>query len=53
MLCLRVAALYQGVTGVIWLLWVSFALCHGIRMAFNLNGIYILTGKSANTSSVV
>ena len=53
MLCLRVAALYRDVTVIIWLLWVSFALCHGIRMAFNLNGITILTGKSANTSSVV
>ena len=53
MLCLRVAALYQGVTWVIWLLWVSFALRHEMRTAFNLFGFSVFVGKPVNTSLVV
>ena len=35
---LRVAALYRGVRGVIWLLWPAFAVFQGLRVAVLLFG---------------
>jgi hypothetical protein len=42
LLTLRVAALYRNVRGVLWLLWLSFALFHGLRLAIILYGDVVI-----------
>lgn len=44
LLTLRVAALYRNVRRVLWLLWISFALFHGLRLAILLYGDVVIFG---------
>ena len=44
-LCLRVTALYKGVRWVIWPLWVSFVILHGIRSSIALFGIISMASE--------
>ncbi len=44
MLCMRVAALYNDVRWVVWSVWASFVIFHGMRMILAIFGMVTVSG---------